>query len=323
MFSRRFSALRLAPKLTLITRDSTAEAQQTELQEAVRRHNSIVKENTTQRHLNIHNTYDETAAVFYPALQLMTLPPTSGVHRSSIRQALAADIKNDFLHCVVNTWKTAAVRQAVIVGCRSLAYLKRQLETDQTFSLLVIDHTLSALLEAAITLVPLYGTRVQFIRSDALFLLHKLLPPTIADVCIAPMPVPFWSESGSYRRLVTRDFLCVVHQLLKVREDPTDARGFVTFTDVVPLAEFMMEQLEESRLIVPWTRKNPAETYGRWLPLQTTKKTNSREFEQQRLGETVAFAASKNGPTSAQAVVHIQSLDYKRRYYRELAPPTE
>ncbi|KEG05592.1 hypothetical protein DQ04_20191000 [Trypanosoma grayi] len=133
------------------------------------------------------------------------------------------------------------------------------------------------------------------------------------------MPVPFWAGGSSHRRLVTRDFLCAAHRVLRQRDDPADPRGFVTFTDALPLADFMMEQLEESRLLVPWTRKNPAETYARWLPLH--QDPSSREFPQQRLGDIVSLAASKSGPTSAHAATYIESLDYKRRHYRALSPP--
>ncbi|RNF26717.1 uncharacterized protein Tco025E_01042 [Trypanosoma conorhini] len=320
MLSRRLHALLLAPKLALVTRSSTAELQKRELLDAVRRHASLVADNVQRRDGGVRATYDEESVVHFPAFQLAVLPPTNGVHRAELRASLAAEVTEEFRRLLIHPWTSAGTRHVLIVGCRSLAYLQRQLAMDEVHSVLVVDHALSALLEAAAALVPQYGPRVHFVRSDALFLLQRLVPPATADVCVAPMPVPFWSESGSYRRLVTRDFLCVVHSRLRVREDPADPRGIVTFTDAVPLAEFMMEQLEESRLIVPWTRKDPAGAYSRWLPSQSLP---GREFRQQRLGDVVAWAASKSGATSPQAEDVVQSLDYKRRYYRALAREEE
>ncbi|RNF10491.1 hypothetical protein TraAM80_01537 [Trypanosoma rangeli] len=319
MLSRRFHALLLAPKLALITRSSTAELQKEELHDAVRRHDSLVADNMGRHDGIVRSTYDEAIA-YFPAFQLAVLPPTSGVHRAELRALLAAHATEEFRRLLICPWTSVGTRHVLIVGCRSVAYIQRQLAMDEVHSVLVVDHALSALLDAATALVPKYGPRVHFVRSDALFLLQRLIPPATADVCVVPMPVPFWSESGSYRRLVTRDFLCVVHSLLRVRADPADPRGIVTFTDAAPLAEFMMEQLEESRLVVPWTRKDPAGTYNRWLPIQSSP---GREFQQQRLGDIVAWAASKSGPTSPQAAEIVQLLDYKRRYYRALTRQEE
>ncbi|ESS64590.1 hypothetical protein TCDM_07274 [Trypanosoma cruzi Dm28c] len=316
MLSSRRHTILLAPKLMFITRSSTAEQQKEELHDAVRRHDSLVADNLKRRNGSAHATYDEEVAVHFPAFQLAILPPTNGVHREGLRGSLATHVTEEFRRLLVQPWTSAAKRHVLIVGCRSVGYLQRQLAMDKAHSVFVVDHALSALLDAATALVPRYGPRVHFVRSDAPFLLQRLMPPTTADVCVVPMPVPFWSESGSYRRLVTREFLCLVHRVLRVREGPADPRGIVTFTDTAPLAEFMMEQLEESRLIVPWTRKDPAESYGRWLPIQSPP---DREFQQQRLGDVVAWAASKSGPTSTQAEEAVQSFDYKRRYYRALS----
>ncbi|KAG8348869.1 hypothetical protein ERJ75_001451100 [Trypanosoma vivax] len=331
MFSQRWGPLLLSPKLSFVVRNVAVEQQRAELQEVVHYHKVAVTHGTEQdvgdnkvsnnKNYGSYSTYDPVASVYFPTFQVALLPPTNGVHRATLRASLATDVVDDFRRHVVQAWQGAAARQAILIGCRSVPYMERQLEMDNLYSFLVIDRILSNLLDAAEMLVPKYGTRVHFLRSDAFFCVQQLLPSEVADVCVAPMPVPFVSERSSHQRLVTRDFLCAVHHVLRLRESPSDQRGFVTFTDFVPLGEFMMEQLEESRLIVPWTRKNPSETYGRWLP---GEHKHICEFPRQRSsGGIVAIAASKSGGTSSQALAVIQQLEYKRRYHRALLSPTE
>ncbi|CBH11449.1 hypothetical protein, conserved [Trypanosoma brucei gambiense DAL972] len=321
MFSYSFKARLLMPKLVFVVRNTSPDQQKEELAEAA------CHRNATANDINEGDIVASTAQipetpVHFPSFHLSVLPPTTGIHRSNVRALLVEHVKDDFRHHVVNSWAQAAPRQVVIIGCQSTAYLRRLLSMGDEYSFLIMDRMLSRLLTAAESLVPEFGPRTQFVRSDAFFLLQQLLPPSVADTCVVPMPVPFWSEQSSHQRLVTRDFFCVIHRILKERESPTDPRGFVTFTDAVPLAEFMMEQLMESRLIVPWVRKNPAETYGRWLPL-VSEGVNDEFSAQRRLEGLTALAASKSGPTSPQADAVIQSLEYKRRYYRALSFPAE
>lgn len=191
----------------------------------------------------------------------------------------------------------------------------RQLKADDEHSFLVVDHSLKDLANAAASLVKTHRERVYFLRSDAMFSCVVVLPRASADIVIAPMPSPFWSERGSHRRLVNCEFLCAVHRILRPRCSVDDARGFVAFTDAEPYADFILEQLEESKLIVPWARKKPQEVYGRWLPLSSPQ----REFQQQRFNDVVAIAASKSDNTTEQALRLIEGYDFKRSRYRSFS----
>lgn len=266
------------------------------------------------------STYDADSCILFPYYQLASLPPTAGGEfHTAVRAALTADggPLHELQGALVQPWRAAAERCVVVFGAKSTPYLQRQLAADTTHSFLVVDHSLKALANAAAALVKDFGQRVHFLRADAMFTALRVLPRAAADTVVAPMPVPFWSEKGSYRRLVTSDFICAAHRVLRERVDAQDARGLVTFTDCEPYADFIVEQLTEAKLLVPWTRKNPQDAYRRWLPLaREATLTAAPEFPQQRFQDVVAVAASKSGPTPEQALTFIEGYNYKRKYYR-------
>ncbi|EPY40800.1 hypothetical protein AGDE_03127 [Angomonas deanei] len=209
-------------------------------------------------------------------------------------------------------------------GCKSTDYIKRSLENNPTTSVLVVDHSLKALSNASAVLFPEFGTRVAFLRSDPMFTCLHILPSESTDVAIVPMPTPFRSQSSSHRRLFTCGFVCALHLILKKRESVSDDRGFVTFTDSQPLASFMLEQLDESKLIVPWKQKNPSNTFSSWIPKQSVSDDDESEpqvvknFPKQRFPDLIALAAAKPEVASKQAIDLIYSYDYKRRHYNPL-----
>lgn len=305
----------------LAFREQSPQEQKEALRLLIRNHEAAVQRNSLEKDAH-HSTYDQNSCSYFRHYQLASLPPTSGggAHRASVRAALAAhdgplrELEEDLL----KPWRGAGERAVVVFGAKSVPYVRRQLSTDEAHTFLVVDHSLKSLANMAAALVKDYGPRVHFLRADAMFTVLSVLPRESVDTVVVPMPAPFWSGKGSYRRLVTSDFVCAVHRVIRERADVTDPRGFVAFTDCEPYADFIVEQLTEAKLIVPWTRKNPQEAYGRWLPVATTDDAAAApgEFTQQRFREVVAVAASKSGPTSGHALSFIERFSYKRRYYR-------
>ncbi|KPA80756.1 putative mitochondrial hypothetical protein [Leptomonas pyrrhocoris] len=303
-----------------------AAKQEASLRSLLQRHDEGVARNT-KRTITVTNTYDTTAALFFDHYKLAVLPSVSG---GAARQPLRAQLLESgavagVQRCVVAPWLREGERRVAVFGCRSVHYLRRQLRTDTAHAYLVVDSSLRDLTEAAAALTPEFGHRVYFLRCESMFACLAVLQPETVDVALVPMPVPFWSRQGSHRRLVHFDFYCAVHRALRVREASTDPRGVVLFTDCEPYAAFMMEHLEEARLIVPYTRKNPQDIFRRWLPcdavvtLEGKGDRRRREFPQQRESAVVALAAAKSGPTTAEACQLLSAYDYARKHYRDLA----
>lgn len=303
-----------------------AAKQKAALQSIQHQHNEGVARNTN-RTITVVNTYDTKTALFFDRYNLAVLPSVSGgAARQPLRtHLLASGAVAGVQAQIVSPWLAEGERRVVVFGCRSVHYLRRQLETDTTHTYLVVDSSLKDLTNAAAALTPEFPQRVFFLRSESMFTCLEVLQPDTVDVALVPMPVPFWSRQGSHRRLVHFDFYGAVHRALRERASAADPRGIVLFTDCEPYAAFMMEHLEEAKLIVPYTRKNPHDLFRRWLPqvhtvtIEGRGTRRQREFVQQREIEVVAIAAAKSGPTTAEAVQLLSSYNYARKYYRDFA----
>ncbi|KPI86686.1 hypothetical protein ABL78_4244 [Leptomonas seymouri] len=287
-------------------------------------HNEGVARNSRGT-IAVTNTYGTEAALFFDHYQLAVLPSVSG---GAARQPLRAKLLESgavagVQQHVVAPWLRGEGRKVVVFGCRSVSYLRRQLLTDVEHVYLVVDASLKDLAGAAAALTREFPHRLFFVRCESMFACLEVLPPETVDVALVPMPVPFWSKQSSYRRLVHFDFCCSLHRSLRVREAPTDPRGVVFFTDCEPYAAFMMEHLEEAKLVVPYTRKNPQDIFRRWLPhdgvavMEGRGEVRQREFPKQRESEVVALAAAKSGPTTAEACRLLAAYTYARKYYRD------
>ncbi|KAG5487021.1 hypothetical protein LSCM1_07688 [Leishmania martiniquensis] len=301
--------------------------QRKSLQRLLRDHDDSVAANAKGT-ITVTSTYDVESALYYDQYNMVVLPCVSG---GTARQALRTKLIGSgavagIQERLLAPWQAEGERRVVVFGCRSVAYLKRQLLADTTHSFLVVDASLKELMEAAAALTPVFASRVFFLRCESMFACLQVLLPETADVAVVPMPVPFWSRHGSHRRLVHFDFYCAAHRVMRVREGPTDPRGVVLFTDCEPYAAFMMEHLEEAKLVVPYTRKNPAQLFQRWLPQDEPaeggeggSERRRREFPKQRGEEVVALAAAKSGATTPEATRLLSAYDYSRKYYRDFA----
>ncbi|CAJ1016475.1 hypothetical protein, conserved [Leishmania lindenbergi] len=301
--------------------------QRNSLQRLLRDHDEGVAANARGA-ITVRSTYDVESALYYDQYNMAVLPCVSGgAARQSLRAKLiesgaVAGVQEQLLA----PWQAAGERRVVVFGCRSTAYLTRQLLADTAHSFLVVDPSLKELMVAAAALTPAFANRLFFLRCESIFACLQVLQPETADVAVVPMPVPFWSKRGSHRRLVHFDFYCAAHHVLRVREGPTDPRGVVLFTDCEPYAAFMMEHLEEAKLVVPYTRKNPSQVFQRWLPydelvevVESGVERRRREFPKQRNEEVIALAAAKSGATTPDATRLLSSYDYSRKYYRDFA----
>lgn len=300
------------------------------LRSRIHRHDAAVKTNSiAKQHLS--STYAADEVVYLDQYQLMILPSVHGGsdHRRQVRKGLVqCGVVAEGQRHLLQQWQSKPERRVVIFGCNSRSYLHRQLTTDADHTFLIIDPSLRNLANAAAGLPEAERSRVSFLRCESMFACLEVLEPSSVDLVVVPMPTPFWLKSNSYQRLVHCDFLCATHRVLKQRDGPSDPRGVVLFTDCEAYAAFMMEHLEESKLIVQWTRKNPSQLYQRWLPLNggagaaveatSTASPPVKEFTKQRLHEVVAVAASKSGPTTTDALQLMEQYDYARRYYRQL-----
>ncbi|KAG5511972.1 hypothetical protein GH5_07924 [Leishmania sp. Ghana 2012 LV757] len=305
--------------------DSTR--QRRSLQRLLRDHDEGVSANA-KGPITVKSTCDVEGALYYDQYNMVVLPCVSGgAARQTLRTKLIeSGAVSGVQERLLAPWQSRGERRVVVFGCRSVAYLKRQLLADTTHSFLVLDASLKELMEAAAALTPAFASRVFFLRCESMFACLQVLLPETADVAVVPMPVPFWSRHGSHRRLVHFDFYCAAHRVLRVREGPTDPRGVVLFTDCEPYAAFMMEHLEEAKLVVPYTRKNPAQLFQRWLPQNEPveggdggAERRRREFPKQREEKVIALAAAKSGVTTAEATRLLSAYDYSRKYYRDFA----
>lgn len=259
-------------------------------------------------------------------------------------------------------------RVVLLIGCQSLPYLQRQIRCDTTsrkgkgsscntveppddaplYDYIITHHNLLTLQSLSRTLRaaaetthcdPSSRPRITFVRcSEALSFLFYLLPPCSIDLCVVPMPVPFWSAPASYRRVVHHDFFVAAHRVLRKRVAPKDPRGVLVFTDAERLAEFMLEELETSRFMVSWARKRVQRVgvgeegesgggYARWLPVPGSNPTGTestnpgqREFPQARNEEAcIALAASKSADTPhTVGSSWIPQYTFARKYFRSL-----
>lgn len=102
----------------------------------------------------------------------------------------------------------------------------------------------------------LFAPSLRFLRCSELFfpLLH-LFPAGAIDTAVFPMPVPFGSAKASYRRVLHHDLLVALHPVLRTRRTKDDGRGVMVFTDSSAYAGFIVEELEASKFLVPWSRK--------------------------------------------------------------------
>jgi hypothetical protein len=305
-----------------------AAKQEASLRRLLQQHDEGVARNN-HRTITVPSTYCTEAALLFDHFHLAVLPSVSGgVARQPLRTKLleSGAIAGVREH-LVTPWLAGGERRVVVFGCRSLSYLCRQLRADTLHAYLVVDSSLKELTEAAAVLTPEFGQRVFFLRCESMFTCLAVLPPETVDVALVPMPVPFWSRQGSHRRLVHFDFYCAAHRALRVRDGPDDPRGVVLFTDCEPYAAFMMEHLEEAKLVVPYARKNPRSIFHRWLPLDSSPALEGgkpgalqpREFAKQREKDVVALAAAKTGPTTAEADALLSSYTYTRKYYRDFS----
>lgn len=299
-------------------------AQKAALTQLLRQHEESVARNA-KRTITVTNPYDTDVALLFDHYNLAVLPSVSG---GSARQPLRTKLLETgavagVQEHVVAPWLAVGDRRVVVFGCRSVAYLRRQLLLDDTHAFLVVDASLKDLTDAAAALGPEFGHRVSFLRCESMFTCLEVLQPETVDVALVPMPVPFWSKQGSHRRLVHFDFFCAVHRTLRTREAPADPRGVVLFTDCEPYAAFMMEHLEAAKLVVPFTRKNPRDIFSRWLPEEGAEagegERRQREFSKQRERDVVALAAAKSGPTTAEASQLLAAYTYARKYHRDFS----
>ncbi|KAK7198065.1 hypothetical protein NESM_000762200 [Novymonas esmeraldas] len=306
--------------------------QRKSLQRLLRDHDDGVAANA-HGPVKVTSTYDVEGALYYDQFNLAVLPAVSGgAARQAVRSKLidsgaVAGVQERLLA----PWQAEAEQRVVVFGCRSIAYLQRQLLADTAHSFLVVDSSLRELMSAAAALTPTFASRVSFLRCESMFACLSVLQPETVDVAVVAMPTPIWSKQGSHRRLVHFDFLCATHRVLRVRAAPSDPRGVVLFTDCEPYAAFMMEHLEEAKLVVPYTRKNPSQLFARWLPQSAAAQAGddgavprrAREFPRQRAEEVIALAAAKSGCTPAEASRLLSGYDYARKYYRSFAeePP--
>ncbi|KAG5511378.1 hypothetical protein JKF63_07341 [Porcisia hertigi] len=305
--------------------DSTC--QRKSLQRLLRVHDEGVAANA-QGSITVTSTYDVESALYYDQYNMAVLPCVSGgAARHALRTKLVSSgAVAGVQERLLAPWQGEGDRRVVVFGCRSVAYLTRQLLADTTHSFLIVDSSLKELMGAAAALTPAFAKRVFFLRCESMFTCLQVLQPETADVAVVPMPVPFWSKHSSHRRLVHFDFYCAAHRVLKVRDGPSDPRGVVLFTDCEPYAAFMMEHLEEAKLVVPYTRKNPVQLFQRWLPQDELLRDSERgverrrhEFPKQREEEVVALAAAKSGGTTPDANRLLSAYDYSRKYYRSFS----
>lgn len=217
----------------------------------------------------------------------------------------------------------AVEKTAIIVGCHSVAYLDRQLESYGATNCIVLDHDAARLINAAFTLRPKHGHRVSFVRCDAAVVLRYVMGEELVDVVCFAMPVPHASRAASYRRLLTRDVFNVAHRCLKVREHIADPKGIVVFTDHAGYAAFAARQLEESKMVVGWSRKK-SDTFRRWLPVPSDGFCPPSKGRLAPLkADDVVFhhvCAAKSSPTTPLAMKVIDAHDYGRHYFEALPP---
>lgn len=277
----------------------------------------------------------------FPQYQLLHLTATGGggAERGAVREALA---KEKALQRVMEEMAfppttssspvddLSAVPQphhhVVIVGCQSASYLTRVLDSHPESVFTVLHHSLETVYELSRRFAS--QPRIRWVHcSEAMFFFSTLLPQSSVDVCVVPLPVPFGSAKGSYRRVVHHDFCCAVHRTLKTRDGPADPRGLVVFTDSEASAAFMVEELEASKLMVPWARKRAQEVYGSWLPSSTQSAAEFPGWHARHTASSnsptsppplFSLAASKGGPTPPAALEWIHKLEFKRRYHRSL-----
>ncbi|CCW69026.1 unnamed protein product [Phytomonas sp. Hart1] len=310
------------PALELIAYDGKSREEQRELLRALIHDHAAQTRRNAAESCTTRRTYPTDQGFYFPAYRTLSLPPTNGEHGEEPRAGMSDRGFLDSLRKgVLSPWIDAPARRVVVFGGKSPAYLDRQLAADDAHVFLVVDRSLRWLANAAARLLPRFPERVFFLRAEALFAGLRLLPRECGDVVVVPMPTPFWGEKNSHQRLLTSDFLCAAHRILREREAPADPRGVIAFTDCEPYADFMMEQLEEAKLLVPWARKDPAQTYARWLPHHENHP--AREFPQQRFKEIIAIAASKSGKPSSQVMELIEGYDFRRKYYRSFSGESE
>lgn len=318
-----------------------------------------------------------TKSLWFPQQRLLWLPNSGGSHREAWRSSMRSERRTIQDHLLLRTEEDvpsgASPYQVMIVGCRSTAYLKRQLRlasegrhgsgeegsTPATTSstsfcsahFLILHHSLEVLLQLVDALLPFVAElnasptavtrlRVRFLRaSELMFPLLFLFPLCSTDTMVFPMPVPFFSAAASYQRVLQHDSLSAMHPILRVRSSVSSPRGFVAFTDSEAHACFIAEEVEASKLMVPWVRKRtmeessaalPTSPYSLWLPQRSGDKQGTtgddQSVEEVELGltrggkrlECCAVAASKSGPTPPSVFAWLKEYKFSRRYYRSL-----
>ena len=247
-----------------------------------------------------------TSLDVFTELRIVSLPSTRGSLAADVRKQLAQEETLSVARMFMSPSAPAAGRTVVVVGDAGIGYLRRLLvlEALNVAQLIVVDRSLSVLARSVRELGGALRGRFCGIRSDEAFVLQNVLLEEYVDVLVLANPHPFPGTSNS-NRLLTRDNFNLAHQCLKKRMSPDDACGIVMWTSSAKYLAFALGQLEESKLVVPWARKNPA-VFGSWLP-QDDQASMAREKH--------ILCISKTEKTSDLARQLNASYSYARRKY--------
>ncbi len=241
-----------------------------------------------------------TSLDVFPELRLVSLPATRGSHAAAVRAELA---KEDAIAAIRSFIVPTAGKTVVVMGDAGLPYLKRLLvlEALDVGQLIVVGRSLGTLARTSHDLGPALRGKACCIRSDEPFVLQHVLGEETCDVIVLPTPRPYPGPSNSYR-LLTRDVFTLAHQCLRTRTGPSAAMGLITWTPSPSYFAFAVAQLEESKLVVPWARKDPA-VFAAWQP------------QEQRRETMLSLCIAKSDRTSPLAKQLNTQYSYARRKY--------
>ena len=248
----------------------------------------------------------------FPELRLLSLPATRGSHAAAVRAELVtpgsmAVVRSFFPPPSAAT--AAAGTRIVVLGNPGLPYLRRLLvlEALNVEQLILVDRSMGMLAATVKELGATLRSKVCCLRSDEPFILQHVLAEESCDLILTATPRPYPGPSNAYR-LLTRDIFTLVHQCLRTRTSPSAAMGFVAWTPSPSYFAFAVAQLEESKLVVPWARKDPA-VFADWVPQKQEQQ------QQQQQGTMLTLCVAKTSKTSALAQQLNAQYSYARRKY--------